>query len=524
MEIINRNLFVSMANRLQIIDLDNIVHSVMQNIHVDLESVWKIVQLNDYLITAGSTINFINFSDPTNPIIIDTIDVADRFFLDIEVAKETLIAKGTTGEVFFYDIADFSNITEITNLDAGKGLSIEVKQDLLYYIRDEGGFDVYNISNLSNITKVKEYSDFGSLRYTMRVDNYIYGKNEFTGINIINITSLHNIKRINIPTRNIYKANVQFKDNYAFFASGQSGLEVYNIKHPHRPKFVWQEQNPGFATDIAIQNNHAYLANGYDGLYVYDINQNEKPVNVVKHALAGFTSNVAIKGNILVTSQGEEGISIFNISTPGNPQLITEYTNETINVQRTLIGENKLYLATLEDGLVIINSSNLASLEYYSTLSSNESVTSFTFMDNHLVYASESGIYFYDITENNALSYCGNWSTQELVSDILIYNDNLVISYLKENTVLLEFNNFSSFEIIAETYESRTLRIAIHNELLYTANGNSGANVYSFDNNQNNIADYCEPFILRGSILSVLGIILIATLIVILVKRKRSNI
>lgn len=513
-----------MIDRLQIIDLENITHSIMQNIHVELDSsVWKIVQINDYIITTGSNINFINFSNPTNPILIDTIEVADTYFLDVEVAKETLIAKGATSEVFFYDITDFSNITEITNLDVGKGLFVEVKQDLLYNIRDEGGFDVYNISNLSNITKVKEYSDFGSLWYTVIVDNYIYGKNRLSGINIINITSLHNIKRINIPTRNIYKANVQFKDNYAFFASGQSGLEVYNIKRPHRPKFVWQEQNPGYATDIAIKNYHAYLANGYDGLYVYDISQNEKPVNVKNYALAGLTTSVAIEGNICVTSQGEEGISIFNISTPGNPQLITEYTNETINVQRTLIGENKIYLATLEDGLVIINSSNLTAPIYSSTLSSGERVTSITFMDNHLVYASESGIHFYDNTENNTLSYSGHWSIQELVSDILIYNDNLVISYLEENTVMLKFNNFSSFEKIAETYESRTLRIAIYNELLYTSNGIHGANIYSFDANQNNIADYYEPFILRYSILSVLGILLIATLTFILVKRKRSN-
>jgi hypothetical protein len=401
---------------------------------------------------------------------------------------------------------------------------LELKNEFLYLIRyqDEGGFEVYNISNLSNITKVYDYKENARQLTTARFENYLYILNEFSGFSIINITSVNNIERISKPIYNSYKANVQFKNDYALFASGHGGLEVYNIKRPNNPKLVWQEQNPGFATDIAIQNSYAYLTNGYNGLYIYDISQIDNPIRVKTIELKGFVTSVVLKEDICVTSQEEQGITIFNISNPETPEILSEYTNGSINVQRILIGNDTLYLATLEHGLEILNITNLTIPIYLKSLSSDERATCATIMNDHLIYASESGINFYEIFDNNTYSWKNTYLTEELVSDIIVDNERLLFSFFKGNAVVLQINNVTSFDYIAETHEDDILRISIHNDLLYTANGIYGANIYSFDNNQNNIADYYEPLILSLSITIPL-FLLIAIISLIVVRRKRSN-
>ncbi|MCG3252342.1 MAG: hypothetical protein KAX09_00720, partial [Candidatus Heimdallarchaeota archaeon] len=210
-----------MEEQILVVDTNNIEASLLQNIHVNINStVIRLIKTQDYIITSGEIINFINFSDPTNPHLIDTIEIPDVYYYDIEVANEILIARRISGDVFFYNITNFSNITEITSLVAEKGWLLEVKQEFLYLIRFpyEGGFGVYNISNFNNITKVNEYLDIGRLYTTTIFENYLYGYNKYSGINIINITSITNMKRINKPIENSYKSYVQFKNDYALFA------------------------------------------------------------------------------------------------------------------------------------------------------------------------------------------------------------------------------------------------------------------------------------------------------------------
>ena len=508
-----------------VVDTNNIVASLLQNIHLNTSSsVRRLIKTQDYIITSGEIINFINFSDPTNPHLIETIEIPEVFFFDIEVSNEILIARGTTGDVFFYNITNFSNVTEITSLVAEKGVYLEVKDEFLYLIRssDEGGFGVYNISNFNNITMVNEYLDIGPLLDTTRFKNYLYGYNKYFGISIINITSINNIQRINKPIENSYKANVQFKNDYALFASGHGGLEVYNIKRPRNPKLVWQEQNSGFATDIAIQNSYVYLANGYNGLYIYDISQIDNPIRVKTIELEGFVTNVVLKDDICVTSQEEEGITIFNISNPETPEKLSEYTNGTINIQRSLIGNDTLYLATLEHGLEIINITNLTTPIYVKSLSSDERATCVTIMNDHLIYASESGINFYEIFDNNTFSWKNTYLTEKLVSDVIIHNDKIIFSCFDFKAVILQFNNLSSFDYIAETHEGSILRIIIHNDLLYTTHGLNGANIYSFDDNQNNIPDFYEPLLLTLAI--IIPILFLSAIISrIVIRRKRRN-
>ncbi|MCE7745562.1 MAG: hypothetical protein GPJ52_10565, partial [Candidatus Heimdallarchaeota archaeon] len=216
------------------------------------------------------------------------------------------------------------------------------------------------------------------------------------------------------------------------------------------------------------------------------------------------------------------GITIFNISNPETPETLSEYTNGTINVQRTLIGNDMLYLATLEHGLEIINITNLTTPIYVKSLSSDQRATCATIMNDYLIYASEAEINFYEIFDNNTFSWKNTYLTEELVSDVLVHNDKLIFSYFESNAVILQMTNLTSFDYIAETHEGSILRIIIHNDLLYTTNGLYGANIYSFDNNQNNIADYYEPLILTLSItISILFLIAIISRIVI--RRKRRN-
>lgn len=514
-----------MEEQILVVDTNNIEASLLQNIHVNINStVIRLIKTQDYIITSGEIINFINFSDPTNPHLIETIEIPDVYYYDIEVANEILIARRTSGDVFFYNITNFSNITEITSLVAEKGHLLEVKQEFLYIIGspNEGGFCVYNISNLNNITKVDEYLDIGRLYTTTIFENYLYVYNKYSGINIINITSITNMKRINKPIENSYKSYVQFKNDYALFAGGHGGLEVYNIKRPNNPKLVWQDLNSGFATDIAIRNTYVYLANGYNGLYIYDISQIDNPIRVKTIELDGFVTNVVLKDDICITSQENHGITIFNISNPETPETLSEYTNGTINVQRALIGNDKLYLATLEHGLEIINITNLTTPIYVKSLSSDERATCATIMNDHLIYASESGINFYEIFDNNTFSWKNTYLTEKLVSDVIVHNDRLIFSYFGSKAVILQLTNLTSFDYIAETHEGNILRIIIHNDLLYTTNGLYGANIYSFDNNQNNIPDFYEPLILTLAI-TIPILILIAIISLIVIRRKRRN-
>ena len=514
-----------MENRIVFANLDNLKSSLLENIHIDIDirsGCFDIAKTGDYLVTGGNNISFIDNSNPKYPHVVEKIVGEEKeYFSDLCIANEVLVARSTGDTIYFYNITDINNITEITSIiQDNSGIGIAIEQDFLYDIRDVGGFNIYNISNLNNITKINEYLDFGRL-YSPIVDNdRLYAANICTGLNIFDIENPLDVHRINKAIENDYKCGVQVKDDYAYYACGQGGLEVYNIKHRNNPKRIWREQYSGFATDIALHNNFAYLTNGFNGLDIYDISQAENPTKINSIKLDGYTIDIEIKDSLCVTSQGENGITILNLATPNNPRILAKYTNGTMYVQRTTIGDQKLYLATVNNGLEILNIADKSSPTFEQTLSKNESVACATLVNNKLYFGTESGIKIFDSFLNIITELTHDSGPDGIVSEIAFYENRLLISYSSYHIYLLEPLSNTNYETFARTNEHSALKIVIYNDLLLTAEGYYSGSIYSLKESMFNLGIYFRLLVI---VLPIFVVIVVLVIIAIFLKKKRNN-
>ncbi|MHA2369622.1 MAG: LVIVD repeat-containing protein [Candidatus Hodarchaeales archaeon] len=207
-----------------------------------------------------------------------------------------------------------------------------------------------------------------------------------------------------------YAWDIQTAGNIAYVALGwvdesfYSGLHIVNVSTPSTPFFVGDYSTQGIISDIDVENDLLFLSSNQEGLLVLNISNRTNPELVGRYEeLVGgdgfFTFDMAANlvyvaswasdfrildisdpQNLLVVGEYEgtenyssvkiydelaflcakQGLTILNVTNPANPTEIGHYSDSG-RINSVYKKNDIIFLATEEDGLVVLSSSKSSS-------------------------------------------------------------------------------------------------------------------------------------------------------------------
>lgn len=148
---------------------------------------------------------------------------------------------------------------------------------------------------------------------------------------------------------------------FACVASGPSGLRSIALAGHEEPAEMGSFDT-GSALSIALQGEYAYIANDDHGLRLVDIADPQHPV-VLSDTETGYRAvDVAVQGSYAYIADYWAALHIIDVSDPFHPHEVGVLDSLDSFVSAVAVSENRVFLATYTDGLVVIDVSNPDSL------------------------------------------------------------------------------------------------------------------------------------------------------------------
>jgi|694.fasta_scaffold01586_2 hypothetical protein len=191
-----------------------------------------------------------------------------------------------------------------------KCICVDVQNDLLYCISQNGRFRIYDINNTSSIVLV----------YSGTWTNNIYASADYGRI-IVN---------------GIYAYILS-----SYSSNGISYFSIFNVSNPKSPTLVWSSNSfmgsfP-YAYNMDIQANYAYIGasntGGNAGFWIVDISDPTLPYIVSKTFLTGQVRNLKARGNYLYVAEFGTALKIYDITNPTSISLLSSYNESPYNVE-----------------------------------------------------------------------------------------------------------------------------------------------------------------------------------------------
>lgn len=197
---------------------------------------------------------------------------------------------------------------------------VEVNGNYAYFMDNDHGLIILDISNLDNITN--NYQDFNLYGTILAVkDKYLYLFSEgFKIFDIYNPAELIVVGEIN--SLNGGKGCIDSSSHYAYAANANGGFHVLDISNPTAPAWIQTVDTPGVCTNLTISGNHLFVADGKAGLHVYNISNPATPSYVCGYLTTGFATDVNVKENYVYLVEGTSGkFTVLQITNKPNQTL-----------------------------------------------------------------------------------------------------------------------------------------------------------------------------------------------------------
>ncbi len=336
---------------------------------------------NTAYVAAGlSGLQVINVRDPSSPTIIGALKT-NHFASEVKAVGSTIYVADSQGGLQAIDVSDPSNpmiIGTVDNLsDAVSGLA--VIDDKAYVALDDGGLQIIDISNISPFSVIGSVNTPGFANGLTVIGDNAYVADLPVGLQIIDISNPYDPRitgSVNTPVfplksiSTCFSYGITVSENIAYIGYGNAeddencGLQVTDVSNPSDPKIIGSVNTPGYPHEIAVVGNIAYAACWQSGLQVIDISNPSAPQVIASADTQGNACGITVRDNIAyIVCGGYSGnsLQIIDVSDPANPKTVS-----SAEVDRNQYGTNGItvlgstaYMA-VEAGLQVFDVSDPA--------------------------------------------------------------------------------------------------------------------------------------------------------------------
>ncbi len=260
------------------------------------------------------------------------------------------------------DISQADTLIYLGNYNSdGTALHTAINDTIAYLSDDSKGLKILSVNDPSNIKLLSTISETGKIIFSKQVGNYLYLVNTTSGISIYDVTN---------PASPVSKNVIQIDGTSKFFdiigsklyVLTETNFAIYDLIDGLNATLLGSTNIDGTGSTFQIKDNYAYLAAKAAGLVVIDIANTANPQVIFKNNSFGSASDIKVKGDYLVTANETNGISIYSIEDPTAPIGSGRYQT-SINAVSIDLQDNRIYIAALTGGLVVLESDLLTNVE-----------------------------------------------------------------------------------------------------------------------------------------------------------------
>lgn len=191
-----------------------------------------------------------------------------------------------------------------------------------------------------------------------------------------------------------------------------------------------QVNNPANVFDIIIEGDTAYVADGENGLLIIDMTNYNNRDLLGSYRISGISAQFIEKeGNLIYLVDNERSLSILDITDPENIVKVGEFPFPN-SVNDVFLNDSKLYLATENAGLSVIDVSTASSPSEILQYGENHTIAGLELYENNIIYS--------DITEEEfVIANISNINEPTVISSISLFNDTFNDIEIKDEYVYL---------------------------------------------------------------------------------------
>ncbi len=394
-----------------------------------------------YIENTGSVygkVNYIDFSDPENPVHYDNV-------IDAPVALHGICTNGThlfvgkpnfiTTPINIYSITDPTHpvmITTIPNTDNSEMLKLMnphgPNKKLITY---ENDIRVFDIDDLENITAdgnfipgsgiiTDMYIDFYTIYYTHFNTATDQGSLHVLEHNTVIPNDLAEVGWINLPgeAESIYSWSPN-----VFIADGMDGLTICNVDDPANIEIESTTPLVSNCVHLGVYGDMVCAIPEGAGMQAFDVDPPDNPVLLATIPVVNAPRMAVMQDDHLFVGERagyHYAVKSVDISDPPNAEVVDIY-NLTDYPRVMAVGGNKLAVCSSYQ-CYLLNVTDPESISWYDTFSLNFNPTAAEIIGNNVLYItiSSQNLLVYDISSPYSPSLEGSPVVSAEVNDIEI--------------------------------------------------------------------------------------------------------
>lgn len=325
------------------------------------------IEFSDFhvFITNSSHFWSINVSDPTNPVVIDTLMVEDHSN-KIYIQNDMAIINNSSSGIKVIDISDPVHLSSMGYYDTpGLCEQVVVNNSIAYVAGGYSGLHIIDITDNTNPNLVSSFQTYSLAQGLDVSDDFGYLADGYAGLDAIDISNVFDPLLTGTYFNGIGGSdNVSINNNNLCFSRGYPYPELLfvDISTPDAPSLLYQVNLTGtmlFGSVALFQTNSHLFVGAGDTLQIYDVSDFSNPVILSKYATSAQITDVVVDGNIGYISISENGIEIIDFENINSPQFLGSY-NTTGTAEQIILQSGILIIADGKSGFVILDVSNPA--------------------------------------------------------------------------------------------------------------------------------------------------------------------
>lgn len=462
-----------------------------------------------YLACGGGGLKIFDITDPSNPVYVKSVKEGNLSVGRIFISGNYLYnANANDLQVF-----DVSNATEPVykgKVNGANGAKFIYIEGNYLYARFNSLYNdhliIFDITNPIDAVKKGDYQLPDTTSYSPRdlyvSGNYAYLAEGDDGLFIVDVTDKNNPVQVCIyQPETSYPANdytgVSVNGNYAYLADkGKQKIEIINISIPETPVRI-KTITTGALTSpdsLFLSNNILYVGTGADGIAVFDVSDPENPVTKGTNNKAnGLYHRFAVKGSYLLVADSDNGLSVLNVSNLSTPSYVANCDTSGYAKSVSVAGDYA-YIADGDNGLIIADVSDpvfpvvVSKLKLQQDSDTSYLTSNFLFVSGNYVYVvlDYYGFKIIDVSDPAAPVITGVYKTSGGVSCKTIFVSGNY-AYLSATSLHIVNISNKSNPVIAKVYSTGSgggsIQDAyIYGNYTYLAKGSKGIEVLDITN------------------------------------------
>ncbi|MEZ4386196.1 MAG: FlgD immunoglobulin-like domain containing protein [Candidatus Krumholzibacteriia bacterium] len=355
-----------------------------------------------FIASEGYGINFVDFSDPTNPILLGAVDTPG-YAQAIDLQSGILaVADGYSGlrlmDVVEPDHPRFLSVLELP----GVSLDVAIRGDYAYVCTSnssQSGIHIVDLSLPMSPVHVGLFEPTSSCRLvTFSGDLMIVGTS--SGIIVADVTDP--LAPVVLGSRNSPWSlqSVTVVDSTVFCTFGPDGAWIIDISDPQSPDVVYRfHPSNTCLIGVTVRDDIAFVGDYWGGTMVVDISYLPSPEIIAEVPNSNGDRVLIYRDGLLYTASGSGGVDVYDVSS------LTSYDiTDQLSIPGTFgndieIDGDLAYIAS-NGGISVADISNPSSLTTAGSLWLDRDVTAIEYMDGFL-YCGSYDLKVVDVTNPN---------------------------------------------------------------------------------------------------------------------------